>query len=35
MAYTGYTFEEQSKKIDPSIMEFLKHIDVLIDGRFV
>lgn len=36
-AYTGYTFEELIEKsiLDPSIMEFLKHIDVLIDGRFV
>ena len=36
-AYTGYTFEEleEKSKTDISIMDFLKHIDVLIDGRFV
>ena len=35
--YTGYTFEElleRSSKI-PAIKEFLNHIDVLIDGKFV
>lgn len=35
--YTGYTFEqllELSKK-KPEIMEFLKEIDILVDGRFI
>ncbi len=35
--YTGYTYEELmtlSKK-KPSILEFLKQIDVLVDGKFV
>lgn len=31
--YTGYTFEELQKK--PETHEFLKEIDVLVDGRFV
>lgn len=36
-AYTGYTFEEllEKAKDDLNIMEFIKNIDVLIDGRFV
>ena len=35
--YTGYTFEELLKKKEfiPAIMEFLKYIDVLVDGRFI
>lgn len=35
--YTGYTFEELLKKceITPSIMSFLKEIDVLVDGKFI
>ena len=35
--YTGFTFEkllEMSKK-DSSIMDFLKEIDILIDGPFI
>lgn len=35
--YTGFTFEallEKSKK-DPNIMELLKQIDVLVDGKFM
>ena len=35
--YTGYTFEQLlalSKK-KPEIMEFLKEIDILVDGRFI
>ncbi len=36
-AYTGYRFDEllEKSKYDSSIMDFLKYIDVLIDGRFV
>ena len=36
-AYTGYTFEELQEKAkeNPSIIEFLQYIDVLIDGRFI
>lgn len=35
--YTGFTFEELLKlgKKNKSIIEFLKYIDVLVDGRFV
>lgn len=35
--YTGYTYEELEEKIktNPSILEFLKNIDVLVDGRFI
>ena len=35
--YTGYTFEELLKKskTDKKILEFLKNIDILVDGRFV
>lgn len=35
--YTGYTFEELLLKTEffPKIGEFLKYIDVLVDGRFV
>lgn len=35
--YTGYTFEELLKmsKRKPSIYEFLKQIDILVDGRFI
>lgn len=37
--YTGYTFEElinkQGKKYKNGWIEFLKYIDVLIDGRFI
>lgn len=35
--YTGYTYEELLKKskTEPVIMDFLKQIDVLVDGRFV
>ncbi len=35
--YTGFTFEElldMSKK-NPAIMDFLKQIDILVDGRFI
>lgn len=32
-AYSGYTFEELVK--DPSRLDLLKEIDVLVDGRFV
>lgn len=36
-AYTGYTFEEliDLSKKRPEIMDFLKEIDVLVDGKFV
>ena len=35
--YTGYMFEEllELSKVKPAIMDFLKQIDVLIDGKFV
>jgi anaerobic ribonucleoside-triphosphate reductase activating protein len=35
--YTGYTYEElmELSKKNPLIIEFLKNIDVLVDGRFV
>ena len=35
--YTGYTFEELLKlsKVKKEIAEFLKNIDVLIDGKFI
>ena len=35
--YTGYTYEEllDKAKKEPSILEFLKWIDVLVDGRFI
>ncbi len=35
--YTGYTYEEliELTKKNPNIMEFLKNVDVLIDGKFV
>lgn len=36
-SYTGYTWEELMKlsKTKPEILEFLKEIEVLVDGRFV
>ena len=36
-AYSGWTYEELLKKAetDSDIMEFLKVVDVLVDGRFV
>lgn len=35
--YTGYTFEQllTLKKTNPFILEFLKNIDVLVDGKFI
>ena len=33
--YTGFTFEELMAKEDPIYKEFLKKIDVLVDGRFI
>lgn len=35
--YTGFTFEEilLMSKSNPSYLEFLKNIDVLVDGRFI
>ncbi len=35
--YTGFTFEELLKMADkkPSLLEFLKLIDVLVDGKFI
>ena len=35
--YTGYTYEQLLKKSEeePIIMEFLKEIDILVDGRFI
>ena len=34
-AYTGFTFEELLQKGNKDILDFLSHIDVLIDGKFV
>lgn len=34
-SYTGYTIEELLKMNDQNINEFLRHIDVLVDGRFI
>ena len=36
-AYTGYNFEDliSLSKVKPSIMDFLKEIDILIDGKFI
>lgn len=36
-SYTGYTYEQllDISKKNPKILEFLKSIDVLVDGRFV
>ena len=35
--YTGYTYEQLLKKAEsnPAVMNFLKEIDILVDGRFV
>ncbi len=33
--YTGYTFEELKAKNDLAILNFLKEIDVLVDGKFI
>lgn len=33
-AYTGFTYEELINKGSKDILEFLKNIDVLIDGKF-
>lgn len=33
-AYTGFTYEDLIKSKNKHIMEFLKEIDVLIDGKF-
>lgn len=35
--YTGFTFEEliNMSKFDPIYLEFIKNIDVLVDGRFI
>ena len=35
--YTGYTFEEllEKMKTNKAIKEFLKYVDVLVDGRFI
>jgi len=33
-AYTGFTFEELVQKGNKDILDFLSHIDVLIDGKF-
>ena len=35
--YTGYTYEEliEKSKKEPEIIEFLKNIDVLVDGKFI
>ena len=35
--YTGYTFEEllEKMKTNKEIKEFLKNVDVLVDGRFI
>lgn len=33
--YTGYTFEELLDKKDNNILDFLKEIDILVDGKFI
>lgn len=35
--YTGYTYEELLMKgeMEPHILEFLKYVDILVDGKFV
>lgn len=35
--YTGYTYEEliEKSKTEPEILNFLKYIDILVDGKFV
>ncbi|MDD2377370.1 MAG: anaerobic ribonucleoside-triphosphate reductase activating protein [Bacilli bacterium] len=35
--YTGYTFEQllEKSKTNPNVIELLKNIDVLVDGKFV
>ena len=35
--YTGFTYEElmEMSKKDPIYLEFLKYVDVLVDGRFI
>lgn len=34
-SYTGFTFETLLKLKDPYVLEFLKTLDILIDGRFI
>ena len=35
--YTGYTYEEllEISKVTPTILDFLKQIDILVDGKFI
>ena len=33
--FTGYTFEELKQNENPSVQDLLRHIDVLIDGRYI
>ncbi len=33
-AYTGFTYDDLLKKGNKDILEFLKYIDVLVDGKF-
>lgn len=35
LCYTGYTLEEIIKKNQPDMLDFLNHIDVLIDGPYI
>jgi anaerobic ribonucleoside-triphosphate reductase activating protein len=37
IAYTGYLFERllEMSKAEPNVMEFLKQVDVLVDGPFI
>lgn len=35
LVYTGYTLEELNKLNNPNVLEALKYIDVLIDGRYI
>ncbi len=34
-AYSGFTFEELIRHEDPAVLEFLRQLDVLVDGRFI
>ncbi|MEM4385915.1 MAG: anaerobic ribonucleoside-triphosphate reductase activating protein [Candidatus Anstonellales archaeon] len=34
-AYTGFTFEEIMKYNDKDMLEFMRYIDILVDGRYM
>ena len=33
--YTGFTFEQLISSKNPNVLEFLKYIDILVDGKFI